>query len=200
VAVRQGSFTDRSPTRWLAVNEGVSGLVVAQHRSRASGCPPGPYIRDGRSAGSPTAPPDSRWPGDRAEGGCVEPHPLVSSACRASDRTQQPAAAYRRRSIALCVTHIRTRIEPRGCKLALESTFCCLTWVVEQGPQSFGPTEAHLSSRGQFGRKVQRQPQPNRRGLMCDICREVRCRYCLGAVTAWLCRSGHAFDIEGGSR
>jgi hypothetical protein len=31
VAVRQGSFTDRSPTRGSAVNVGVSGLVVAQH-------------------------------------------------------------------------------------------------------------------------------------------------------------------------
>jgi hypothetical protein len=28
----QGSFTDRSPRRGAAVNVGVSGLVVAQHR------------------------------------------------------------------------------------------------------------------------------------------------------------------------
>jgi hypothetical protein len=31
VAVRQGSFTDRSPTRGSAVNGGVSARVVAQH-------------------------------------------------------------------------------------------------------------------------------------------------------------------------
>ena len=34
VAVRQGSFTDRSPTQAPAVNLGVSGLVVAQHLYR----------------------------------------------------------------------------------------------------------------------------------------------------------------------
>jgi len=31
VAVRQGSFTDRSPARGSAVNVGVMGLVVSQH-------------------------------------------------------------------------------------------------------------------------------------------------------------------------
>jgi hypothetical protein len=31
VVVRQGSFFDRSPPRWSAVNVGVSELVVAQH-------------------------------------------------------------------------------------------------------------------------------------------------------------------------
>jgi len=51
VAVRQGSFTDRSPRRGSVVNVGVSGLVVAQHprgeQSRTR-CP----IRHGPCAGS----------------------------------------------------------------------------------------------------------------------------------------------------
>jgi hypothetical protein len=34
VAVRQGSFTDRSPTRVSAVNVEASGLVAAQHLQR----------------------------------------------------------------------------------------------------------------------------------------------------------------------